>query len=101
MSTLVLIGAMAIITLLSRLSFMLRPVTSQKLKENRFLEVFPVALFVTLAVVGFAPEGELLRVTPSVIAGLGGVGGAVLFKRSMLGVVAVGGVAYLLARLAF
>jgi hypothetical protein len=56
---------------------------------------------VTLAVVGFAPEGDLLRVTPSVIAGLGGVAGAVLFKRSMLGVVAVGGVAYLLARLAF
>jgi branched-subunit amino acid transport protein len=101
MSTFVLIVAMAAITMLSRLSFMLRPVTSQKLKENRFLEMFPVALFVTLAVVGFAPEGELLRVTPSVIAGLGGVAGAVLFKRSMLGVVAVGGVAYLLARLAF
>ena len=96
-----MIVAMALITQLSRLSFMLRPVTSQRLKENRFLEVFPVALFVSLAVAGFAPEGEVLSVTPSVFAGLGGVAGAVLFKRSMLGVVAVGAIAYLLARLLF
>lgn len=100
MSTFALIVAMALITLSSRLSFMLRPVTSQRLKENRFLEVFPVALFVTLAVAGFAPEGEV-SVTPSVIAGLGGMAGAALFKRSMLGVVLVGAVAYLLARLLF
>jgi branched-subunit amino acid transport protein len=101
MSTFALIVAMALITLSSRLSFMLRPVTSQRLKENRFLEVFPVALFVTLAVAGFAPEGEVLSVTPSVIAGLGGMAGAALFKRSILGVVLVGAVAYLLARLLF
>jgi branched-subunit amino acid transport protein len=100
MNTLALIVAMALITQTSRLSFMLRPVTSQKIRENRFLELFPIALFVTLAVAGFAPEGEV-GVTPSVIAGLGGVAGAALFKRSMLGVVAVGGVAYVVARLLF
>lgn len=101
MNTIALIVAMAVVTLSSRLSFMLRPVKSQKLKDNRFLEVFPVALFVTLAVVGFAPPGEVLAVTPSVIAGVGGIAGAALFKRSMLGVVAMGAVAYLLARLWF
>lgn len=102
MSTFLLIVSMAAITLSSRLSFMTRPVKSDKVKENRFLEAFPVALFVTLAVVGFAPPGrDLVQLTPSVVAGLGGLAGAALFKRSMLGVVGVGALAYWLARILF
>jgi branched-subunit amino acid transport protein len=101
MSTFALIVAMTVITFASRLSFMLRPVTSVKVKNSSFLDVFPVALFVVLAVVGLAaPDGEL-EVTPALMAGVGGVAGAFLFKRSLLAIVLAGAAAYWLARLLF
>ncbi|HUP17956.1 MAG TPA: AzlD domain-containing protein [Acidimicrobiia bacterium] len=69
------------------------------MKESRFLEVFPAALFVALAVNGFvSPEGTL-DFGPALAAGFGGVAGAFLFKRSILGVVGVGLVGHWLARL--
>jgi len=94
-----LIVLAAVITFGSRLSFMLRPLPDARVKESRFLEVFPTALFVALAVNGFvAPEGAL-DFGPSLAAGFGGVAGAFLFKRSILGVVGVGLVGYWIARL--
>ena len=94
-----LIVLAAAITFGSRLSFMLRPLPEARVKESRFLEVFPPALFVALAVTGFiAPEGTL-DFGPALAAGFGGVTGAFLFKRSILGVVGAGLVGYWIARL--
>ena len=99
MSHLLLIVLAAVITFASRLSFMLRPLPDARVKESRFLEVFPTALFVALAVNGFvAPEGSL-DLSPAVAAGIGGVAGAAIFKRSVLGVVGIGLVGYWVARL--
>jgi len=98
MSHLALIVLAAVITFASRLSFMIRPLDDARVRESRFLEVFPTALFVALAVNGFvAPDGSL-DVSPAIAAGIGGVAGAFLFKRSVLGVVGVGLVGYWAAR---
>lgn len=99
MSHVILIVLAAAITFASRLSFMLRPLPDARVKESRFLEVFPTALFVALAVNGFvAPDGAL-DFGPALAAGFGGAAGALLFKRSILGVVGVGLVGYWVARL--
>jgi len=99
MSHLLLIVIAAAITFASRASFMLRPLPAAKVKESRFLEVFPMALFVALAVNGFAAPGGSLDVTPALAAGIGGMAGVVVFKRSILGAIAVGLVGYWIARL--
>ena len=99
MSHLLLILLVAAITFGSRLSFMIRPLPHSTVKENRFLELFPTALFVSLAVNGFVAPGGSLDLGPALAAGIGGIAGAVLFRRSILGVVGVGLVAYWIARL--
>ena len=99
MSHFILIVLAAVITFASRLSFMLRPLPDAWVRESRFLEVFPTALFVALAVNGLvAPEGTL-DFGPALAAGFGGVAGGFLFKRSILGVVGVGLLGYCIARL--
>ena len=98
MSHLLLIVLVAAITFGSRLSFMIRPLPDARVKENRFLEVFPTALFVALAATGFvAPDGSL-DLSPAVAAGLGGLTGGFIFKRSVLGVTGIGLAAYWIAR---
>ena len=98
MSHLGLIVLAAIITFASRLSFMIGPLHDTRVKESRFLEVFPTALFVALAVTGLAaPEGSL-DLSPAGAAGIGGVAGAIIFKRAVLGVAATGLLAYWVAR---
>ena len=42
------------------------------MKESRFLEVFPTALFVALAVNGFAAPDGSLELSPAMAAGIGG-----------------------------
>jgi branched-subunit amino acid transport protein len=96
-----LIVISGIITFASRASFLLRPMASAKLKKNRFLEVFPIALFVSLAVNGLAAPGGDLDFSPALAAGVGGVVGAALFKRSILGVAVVGIAGYWIARMAW
>lgn len=99
MSHLVMIILMAVITFATRISFLLRPLPSERIRASKFLYVFPVALFVALAADGLlAPEG-LLEVSPSLAAGFGGIIGAAIFKRSILGVIAIGLVGYWIARL--
>lgn len=99
MSHLVMIILIALITFATRISFLLRPLPSERIRENKFLEVFPVALFVALAANGLlAPDGRL-DFTPSLAAALGGIIGAAIFKRSILGVIAIGLVGYWIARL--
>ena len=99
MSHLALIILAAVITFASRLSFMIRPLEGSRVRESRFLGVFPTALFVALAVNGFAAPDNNLEVGPAMVAGIGGAAGAFLFKRSVLGVVSVGLVGYWVARL--
>lgn len=99
MSHFSLIVIAAVITFASRLSFMVRPLPGPRVKQSRFLEVFPAALFVALAVNGLvAPEGTL-DLGPALGAGFGGAAGAFLFRRSILGVVGAGLVGYWIARL--
>ena len=60
MSHLLMIILMAVITFATRISFLLRPLPSARIRESRFLHVFPVALFVALAADGLlAPDGLL------------------------------------------
>ena len=99
MSHFLLIVLAAAITLASRLSFMIRPLPDTRINESRFLEVFPTALFVALAVNGFVSPDGTLDLGPAIAGGLGGVAGAVIFKRSILGVVGVGFAGYWAARL--
>lgn len=101
MSHLLLIVVAAVITFASRLSFMIRPLPSDRVKESRFLQVFPTALFVALAVNGFVAPGGNIDLSPALAAGIGGVVGAILFKRSILAVVGFGLVGYWIARLAW
>ena len=98
MSHLLLIGLVAAVTLASRLSFMLRRPPEGSVKDNRFLEVFPAALFTALAVHGFvAPAGDL-DLGPAIAGGIAGVAGAAVFKRSILGVIGLGLIGYWAAR---
>ena len=97
MSSSFLIVVVAAITFASRISFLVRRHTRPP--NSRFLEVFPVALFVSLAANELlAPAGDL-AVTPNLAAAAGAVLGAVLFRRAILGVVATGVALYWLARL--
>ena len=75
-----LIVLAAVITFASRISFMIRPLPDTRVKESRFLEVFPTALFLALAVNGFvAPDGNL-DLSPAIAAGVGGIAGAVCLQ---------------------
>jgi branched-subunit amino acid transport protein len=99
MSDLVLVLAVATVTFASRASFVLRGGDRAGQAAAPFLEVFPLALFVALATVGLvAPEGRP-ALTPSLAAALGGVAGAMAFRRSIVAVVVLGAVAYWAARL--
>lgn len=97
MSYLWLVLAVAAINFASRISFLARP--GAKSSNNRFLEVFPVALFVSLAARDLiAPEASIIA-SPSLAAALGAVVGGLVFRRSILGVVGAGLAFYWVARL--
>lgn len=99
MSNLVLILVVAIINFATRFSFLARPGNNRG--SNRFLDVFPVALFVSLAARDLFAPGGSLAVSPMLAAAGGAILGAVVFRRSVLGVVGVGVAFYWLARLLF
>jgi branched-subunit amino acid transport protein len=68
---------------------------------GRFLDVFPLALFIAIATSGLvAPEGTP-AITPGLAAAAGGIVGGILFKRSLLGVLAVGAAAFYMVRAFF
>jgi branched-subunit amino acid transport protein len=97
-SDLVLVAAVAAITFGSRLAFLIRPRPVPQGALGRFLDVFPLALFVAIAATGMvAPDGEP-AVTPALAAALGGVIGAVVFRRNLWGVLAVGMVFFYVTR---
>ena len=98
MSDLWLIVAVAAITYATRLAFLLRPRPVPGGLVGRFLDVFPLALFMAIATAGLAaPIGEI-EATPGLAAAAGGVIGAVVFRRSLWGVLAVGAVLFYAAR---
>ena len=99
MTNTALILLVAVITFTSRAVFLVFPLKSERVRDSAFLASFPVALFVTIASVGLAAPEGFLEISPSLWAGVGGLIGAALFRRSILGVVVVGVVGYWVARL--
>jgi branched-subunit amino acid transport protein len=94
----VLVVAVAAVTYGSRLAFLIRPRPVPQGALGRFLDAFPLALFVAIAMTGLvAPEGQP-AVTPALAAALGGVIGAVVFRRNLWGVLAVGMVFFYVTR---
>ncbi len=90
MSDLTLVVAVAAITYGTRVAFLLQPRPVPQGALGRFLDVFPLALFVAIATTGLvAPEGGP-AVTPALAAALGGIIGAVVFRRNLWGVLMVG-----------
>lgn len=99
MGEVALVVAVGLVTFATRASYLLRRTRAEGEHLPAFLDVFPVALFVALATVGLAaPDGELVA-GPSLAAAAGGIVGAALGRRSILGAVVGGTVGYLLARL--
>ncbi len=98
MSDLLLVVGVAVITFASRALLMASPLPVPGGLVGRFLDVFPLALFVAIATSGLlAPEGSA-EFGPGLAAALGGVIGAALFKRSLLAVLVAGSVLFYLAR---
>ena len=99
MTDLVLILVVAVITFGSRVVFLARRREVPEGLVGRFLEVFPLALFIALATTGLAaPEGSL-AVSPALGGAAGGVVGAVVTRRSLMGTILIGAVGYWLTRL--
>ncbi len=98
MSDLALVVAVAVITYATRLSFMLRPRPVPEGRLGRFLEVFPLALFLAIASTGLAAPGGTPAVSPALAAALGGILGAIFFRRNLWGVLGVGAAFFYLAR---
>ncbi len=99
MSDLTLVVAMAAITYSSRAVFLLRPRPMPEGYLGRFLDAFPLALFVALATIGLAaPDGDL-DVTIALWAAAGGLVGGLATRRSLIGIVAFGGAAWWVAKL--
>ena len=98
MSDLFVVLGVAVITFASRALFLIRPREAPGGRIGRFLDVFPVALFVAIAVNGLvAPVGSP-ELTANLFAVLGGVIGGALFRRSVWGVFAMGAVFFYVAR---
>ena len=98
MSDLGLVLSVAVITYATRLAFLVRPRQVPEGPVGRFLEVFPLALFIVIATSGLAaPTGEP-AITPALAAAAGGVAGGILFRRNLWGVLGVGAVFFYLTR---
>ncbi len=101
MSDLHLILAVGAVTFATRIAFLLRPRPIPGGLVGRFLDVFPLALFVAIAAQGLlAPRGTP-EVTPALAAAVGGIVGGILFRRNLWGVLAVGAVSFYVARALF
>ena len=99
MTDLTLILVVAVITFGSRVVFLARRRPVPEGIVGRFLEVFPLALFIALATTGLAaPEGSV-AVTPALGGAVGGVIGAAVTRRSLVGTIVIGAAAYWLVRL--
>jgi len=98
---LVLVLAVAVITYASRLAFLLRPRQVPGGALGRFLDVFPLALFMVIATSGLAAPAGTPEVTPALAAAIGGAAGGMLFRRNLWGVLTLGALAFYLTRQLF
>ncbi len=98
MSDLALVVAMAGITFASRAVFLVWPRPVPTGRWGGFLETFPLALFVALATLGLAAPDGGPEAGIGLVAATGGVVGAVITRRSLPGVLLVGGAFYWVAR---
>ncbi len=98
MSDLILVLAVAAITYASRVSFLLGRRPAPVGLVGRFLEVFPLALFVALATRGLAAPEGIPSVTPALAGAAGGIAGAALTRRSLVGTILFGGALYWMVR---
>jgi branched-subunit amino acid transport protein len=98
MSELLLVLAVAAVTFATRVAFLIRPRPVPHGLVGKFLDVFPLALFVAIAAQGLlAPNGRP-EITPAVAALAGGIMGGIVFKRNLWGVLALGAVSFYLVR---
>jgi len=98
MTDLLVVLAMAAITYSCRVVFLARPGRAPAGRLARFLERFPLALFVALATTTLLVPGELNDPVPGYAALGGAIGGGVLTRRWLPGVLAGGVAAYWVAR---
>ena len=98
MSDLALILAAGAITFASRAAFLVRPRAAWGGRVARFLDVFPLALFAAIATSEFVTGMGSGQPAVTIAAVAGGVAGALLFRRSLWGVLGLGAVAFYLAR---
>lgn len=98
MSDVILILVVAAITFGSRVVFLARRRDVPEGLIGRFLEIFPLALFIALATSGLvAPEGSP-AVTPALGGAVGGIVGAAITRRSLVGTIVIGAAVYWLVR---
>lgn len=98
MSDLAVVLGVAVITFATRVSFLISPREAPSGRLGRFLDVFPVALFVAIAVNGLvAPMGSP-ELAANLFAVVGALVGGVVFRRSVWGVFMLGAVCFYLAR---
>lgn len=98
MSELALVAAVAGITYASRVLFLLQPRVMPPGRLSRFLEMFPLALFLAIATSALRGGEGSGEVATGLVAAVGGILGAVLFRRSLLGILVVGASAFYLSR---
>jgi branched-subunit amino acid transport protein len=101
MGDVVLVLAVAAITFASRVVFLIRPRPIPGGWVGRFLGLFPLALFVSIAAGGLAAPNGSVELTPALAAAAGGVIGALVFKRSLWGVLGAGAAFFYVARVIF
>jgi branched-subunit amino acid transport protein len=93
-----LILAVAAITFATRIAFLIKPRPIPEGLLGRFLGVFPLALFVTIAAQGLLAPGGSPEVSPALAAGVGGIVGGIVFRRSLWGVLGVGAIVFYVVR---
>ena len=98
MSDLALVLGVAVITFGTRVAFLLKPRSAPGGRVGRFLEVFPLALFIAIATSGLIAPWGSAQFTANLVGAIGGVVGAIVFRRSLWGVLGLGAVCFYLAR---
>lgn len=98
MSDLALVLGVAAITFGTRVVFLLRPRAAPGGRVGRFLEVFPLALFIAIATNGLTAPAGTPELTAHLAAAIGGVVGGIVFRRSLWGVLGLGAVCFYVAR---
>jgi branched-subunit amino acid transport protein len=101
LSDVYLILAVAAVTFASRVAFLIRPRPIPEGLVGRFLNVFPLALFVAIAAQGLLAPRGIPEITPALAAALGGIVGGIVFRRNLWGVLGVGAVFFYVARAVF